>query len=139
MAAPVLFDPKVHAHLISSLAELHATCITEPTHVIATFLPPLDHSVMTAWWEDRVKEVEAGQRKIIIQIAENSETGKEEVAGVVALGMPISQTGPFRGYIEKLLVSPRHRKKGIAKKLMVLLEDVAVKEGRGLLVSSQVF
>jgi len=133
MEAPILFDPNVHAHLIALMASLHAMCITEPTHVIATFLPPLNHDVMIKWWADRVSEVSAGERQIIIQIAENEE-GKQEVAGLVALGMPHSETGPFRGYVEKLLVSPRYRQKGIARKLMVLLEDVAVKEGRKLLI-----
>jgi GNAT superfamily N-acetyltransferase len=90
---------------------------------------------MTSWWEDRCKEVEMGQRKIIMQMAPDSNTGEVELAGYVMLGMPFAQTGPFRGIVEKLLVLPVHRKKGIARALMLKLEEVARDEGRGLLVS----
>jgi ribosomal protein S18 acetylase RimI-like enzyme len=55
--------------------------------------------------------------KIIIQMAENQITGKLELAGYVMLGMPVTETGPFRGKVEKLLVAPEHRRKGIANGL----------------------
>ena len=90
---------------------------------------------MQAWWEDRAKEVAAGARRIILQLAPNTTTGEKEVVGVVALAMPVSETGPFRGYVEKLLVVPEHRQKGIARALMLKLEEAALTEGRTLLVS----
>jgi len=49
--------------------------------------------------------------------------------------MPFSETGPFRGVVEKLLVSPTWREKGVARRLMGKLEDVAWQEGRWLIVS----
>lgn len=55
---------------------------------------------------------------------------KFEVAGLVALNKPVTETGPFRGEVEKLLVSPNHRQKGIARRLMAELERVALEEGR---------
>jgi GNAT superfamily N-acetyltransferase len=61
-------------------------------------------------------------------------TGEKEVVGLVALAMPISETGPFRGYVEKLIVVHEHRRKGIAKALMLKMEEAALKEGRTLLV-----
>jgi GNAT superfamily N-acetyltransferase len=48
--------------------------------------------------------------------------------------MPVSETGTFRDIVEKLLVSPEHRRKGIAKVLMLKLEEIARVEGRTLLV-----
>lgn len=69
-----------------------------------------------------------------MQMAPNPETGESEITGYVMLGMPFAETGPFRGSVEKLLVLPEHRKKGIAKALMLKLEDVARAQGRGLLV-----
>jgi hypothetical protein len=68
MEAPILFDPKVHSYLIPSLAAAHASAILNPPFMIATFLPPLKQDVMQAWWEDRAKEVAAGQRHIIMQL-----------------------------------------------------------------------
>ena len=61
--------------------------------------------------------------------------GKQEVAGVVMLAMPFSQTGPFREGIEKLLVSANWRRRGIARALLGILEGVARERGRTLLVS----
>jgi len=69
-----------------------------------------------------------------MQLATNPETGKEELAGYVMLAMPESETGPFRGGVEKLFVSPRWREKGVARRVMGMLEEVAKKEGRGLLM-----
>lgn len=53
-----------------------------------------------------------------------------EVSGVVSLATPVSQTGPFRALVEKLFVSPLHRRQGVARKMMVRLESVALHLGR---------
>ncbi|KAL2061930.1 hypothetical protein VTL71DRAFT_7308 [Oculimacula yallundae] len=134
MDPPILYDPTIHTCLLPSLASVHAECITSPPYTVASFLPPLSTPRMEAWWTARGAEVTAGSRHIVMQMATNPETGKEEVAGYVMLAMPESETGPFRGSVEKLLVSPRWREKGVARRVMVLLEEVAVKEGRGLLM-----
>ncbi|CZT43689.1 uncharacterized protein RSE6_03761 [Rhynchosporium secalis] len=133
MDSPILFDPSKHAHLIPSLAFVHAECITSPPYTVATFIPPLSTPRMEAWWTARAAEVTAGTRHIIMQMAKDSKTGIEEVAGYVMLDMPQSETVPFRGGVEKLLVSPRWRQKGIARRVMEMLEEVAVNENRGLL------
>ena len=44
--------------------------------------------------------------------------------------MPSVETGPFRGEVEKLLVSPRFRKVGVARRVMEKLEEVAKEKGR---------
>lgn len=49
--------------------------------------------------------------------------------------MPASETGPFRSFVEKLMVSPEHRRKGYARNLMEGLEELAGERGRGLVVS----
>jgi GNAT superfamily N-acetyltransferase len=62
-------------------------------------------------------------------------TGKEEVAGVVMLDKPQTQTVPHTSWVEKLLVLPEWRRKGVTKRMMLKLEEVAKVEGRTLLVS----
>ena len=131
---PIVFVPASHAHLISSLVSIHMACINTPPYTTATFRPPLDASRMQIWWEDRVQEVVLGKRDIIIQLASNPTNGKAEVAGLVSLSLPFSETGPFRAGVEKLLVSPEHRQKGVMKSLMLKLEEVARSKGRTLLV-----
>jgi GNAT superfamily N-acetyltransferase len=135
MDESVLYDPKIHSHLIPSIVSVHAACITQPTYTIATFLPPLDLSVMQKWWEDRVKEVVSGSRHIIMHVAARAGDGKDEVVGVVMLDKPQTQTVPHTAWVEKLLVSPEWRRKGVTKNMLGKLEDVARKEGRLLLVS----
>jgi ribosomal protein S18 acetylase RimI-like enzyme len=135
MDGVLVFSPELHSHLASSFAYVHSACITTEPYTIATFLPPLDETRLAKWWSARFKEAADGHRKIIMQMAPNPNTGEPELAGCVMLHMPETETGPFRGTVEKLLVSPEHRQKGIAKRMMEKLEEVAREEKRTLLVS----
>ncbi|KAH8656238.1 hypothetical protein BGZ60DRAFT_459478 [Tricladium varicosporioides] len=132
--SPVSFDIEKHMHLLPSLVSIHATCILSPPYTIATFLPPLNNGEMTSWWQDRISEVANRERHILMQLASNLETGKEEVAGVVMLSTPkFWPTGPWKAEVQKLLVKPEYRKMGIARKLMKMVEEIAIREGKGLL------
>ena len=133
MSGSIEFEPKKHQSLLSSIVDIHIACI-ETDHTIATFIPPLDHGKMLRWWESRAQQIETGHRAIIMHLA-TTNTGEEEVAGVVMLAKPKNETGPFRGIIEKLLVSPRHRQRGVATQLMQKLEEVARKDKVTLLAS----
>lgn len=63
-------------------------------------------------------------------------SGEEEVlVGYVMMTKPITETGPFRGSVEKLLVNPRFRRRGIARVMMEMVEVVGKECGRTLLVS----
>lgn len=53
-----------------------------------------------------------------------------EIAGVVSLYKPNSETGPFRAEVEKLFTSPNHRRKGVARSVMRELERCARGDGR---------
>lgn len=105
---------------------------------------------MSKWWQGQLNEVTTGLRHIIIHVSEVSDrSGKDlaapwssegrdwpllknglEVSGVVALSTPFSQTGPFRAIVQKLFVSPLHRQRGIARRMLVKLEDVALAHNR---------
>ncbi|KEF53382.1 uncharacterized protein A1O9_10357 [Exophiala aquamarina CBS 119918] len=120
---------------------------------MATFMPPLNYPEIYKWWESRVAEVTSGELQIIVSLSEvssrtsRSDADKEikipfsegattpgtselEVSGLVALSTPFSQTGPFRGVVQKLFTSPFHRRKGIARAMMKKLEEVAWDLGR---------
>lgn len=132
-----LFSPGQHGHLIPYLAAIHASCITHD-RTIATFLPPLSHEKLLAWWKERIAEVADGKRLIFILLNE-SEPGSRpkgsDVMGVVMLAMPSSETGPFRGVVEKLLVHKTFRGRGGARTLVSALEAEAARRGRTVLVS----
>ncbi|TQS31532.1 hypothetical protein Golomagni_08183 [Golovinomyces magnicellulatus] len=128
----VEFDPEQHEHVTPYLAAIHASCITHDG-TVATFLPPLSDAKITSWWKARATEIGSGDRLIwlLINKADSSEgfTGAE-VMGVVMLQMPVTETGPFRGNIEKLLVHHNFRGRGGATLLMRALESEAIKRGR---------
>ncbi|KAK1965693.1 hypothetical protein LY78DRAFT_658044 [Colletotrichum sublineola] len=131
-----IFSPADHGHLIPYLAALHAACISSD-RTLATFLPPLSHEKLLGWWKDRIAEVTAGTRIMLILLDESEPGSKPkgtELMGVVMLLMPYSETGPFRGFVEKLLISPKFRRRGGARMLMSALEGEAVQRGRTLLV-----
>jgi len=125
-------------------------------------------ATMIKWWQARFDEVSREQRVIIIGMGSASEadelagladdgqqyeseairarqdvktpsSGNQILTGYVCLHKPVSETGPFRGPVEKLLVNPRFRKRGIAREMMDKLEVVARKERRTLLVSQRAF
>jgi GNAT superfamily N-acetyltransferase len=70
------------------------------------------------------------QTQVQSQSQEHGQDQELEISGVVSLGTPFSQTGPFRALVQKLFVHPLHRRQGIAKKLMARLETVALAHGR---------
>ncbi|KAF6813721.1 Acetyltransferase [Colletotrichum musicola] len=133
---PYIFSPTDHSHLIPYLAAIHASCISQD-RTLATFLPPLSHEKLLGWWKERIAEVTAGTRMMLILLDE-SEPGTKpkgtELMGVVMLRMPYSETGPFRGFVEKLLVSPKFRGRGGARMLMSALEGESIRRGRTLLM-----
>jgi GNAT superfamily N-acetyltransferase len=129
---PRLFNSISDHHLLPQLAQIQADCITHDKQ-LATFLPPLSHVRMLDYWREISSDVEKGRTVVVLQFADENES---EVAGYVCLMMPVTETGPFRGEVNTLMVNPRHRRKGVARRVMGLLEDVARERGRHLLVSS---
>lgn len=130
------FDPKAHGHLTPYLAAMHASSITHD-RAMATFLPPLSHEKLLAWWKERIAEVNDGRRLIWILVSELDDAGRPrgpDVMGVVMLAMPCSETGSFRGVVEQLLVHKLFRGQGGARALVDALESDAAKVGRTTLV-----
>jgi GNAT superfamily N-acetyltransferase len=130
---PHLYNPSTSHHLLPSIARLHAACITTD-HTLATFLPPLSHDKILASWDEWNAQVEAGTRVIAVQLT--SDPDSNEVAGVASLFMPEIETGRHRSEVGRLLVSPGFRKRGLARGLMRVLEDVAREKGRWMVVCS---
>ncbi|KAJ7168731.1 acetyltransferase [Mycena filopes] len=129
----IIFDPANPRHiaLIPAFADVHIACI-EIDHTIATFTPPLKRDVIIEWWKERVADAIKGSR-IIFMVLANDDAGQEQLAGYVVLYRPLWETGPFRGVVEKLLVSPNFRRRGVARKLMEKLETEGKIRGQTLL------
>lgn len=136
---PRLYNPSTDSPLLPQLARIQAACILSDGQ-LATFLPPFDMSAMTTYWQHSARNagvIPTLERpsgcEIVLQMAPREEG--EVVAGYVVLSMAWSQTGPFRGEVLKLMVSPERRRRRVARRLMGMLEDVATEKGRTMLVS----
>jgi GNAT superfamily N-acetyltransferase len=133
-----IFSSAEHSQLVPYLAALHASCITHD-RMIGTFLPPLHHEKLLSWWKERIAEVNAGTRVIVLLLHDATpRSGKAigtDLVGVAMLDMPESETAPFRGCVEKVLVSNKARGQGGARALMNAIEAEALRRGRTLLVS----
>ncbi|EQL00323.1 hypothetical protein G6O67_000797 [Ophiocordyceps sinensis] len=133
------FSAKAHAHLTPYLAAIHASCITHD-RAMATFLPPLSHEKLLAWWKECIAEVRDGKRLIWILVGRHDADADArpvkgpEVMGVVMLTLSSSETGSFRGTVEKLLVHKSFRGRGGARALMGALERDAAQLGRTVLL-----
>ena len=130
---PRFYNPTTDSHLLSPTASLHAACILQD-NLLATFLPPLSHDKILASWEAWSEQVVAGRRVIVLQL---SDAG--DLAGVVSLGFPDTETGKHRSEVGRLLVSHEFRKRGVARDMMGLLEVVARERGRWMMVSFCLF
>ena len=143
------FDPQHNNHLLLKVVDLHRRCI-EFDDALLRFHPPFTQSKldqMLSFWKGRVDQIASGKRIMILAMAraspnspqttaEAAETeARDEIAGMVELGLPEAETGPFRGDVELLMVSPDHRKGGLGRKLMQALEKIAWDHQRTLLVS----
>ncbi|RMZ85041.1 hypothetical protein DV738_g5, partial [Chaetothyriales sp. CBS 135597] len=127
--------------IIESIVLIHAACILNDK-TVATFLPPLSHSQITQSWQGFLEEAGTGggggssdnddddkndsaaaHRIILVSVS------KLEISAVVSLHHPSSQTGPFRALVQRLLVSPLHRRRGLATQLVAELERRALQRG----------
>ncbi|KAM0704107.1 hypothetical protein Q7P35_008339 [Cladosporium inversicolor] len=128
LPSPRLYNPSTDHPLLDPIARLHAACILRD-NLLATFLPPLSHDKILDSWKAWSEQVVAGNRVIVLQL---SEAG--ELAGVVSLGFPDTETGKHRSEVGRLLVSHEFRKRGIARRMMEVLEGAARERRRWMML-----
>lgn len=136
---PFLWDADSHTHLLEQFVTIHDDCIVHD-HQLLTFLPDettgrVDRTKLIKYWQQEATAVRDGLKDVIVQMSDDKRQGV--VAGLVVLYKPPSETGPFRGVVEKLMVSPLFRRRGVARRLNLKLEEVAIQNNRGLLVSDE--
>ena len=93
-----------------------------------SFIVPFSMDEARAFWVERViPGIRAGDRRVLVARLDG------RIAGVVQLEFAWPPNQPHRADVTKLLVHPSARRKGLARRLMIALEDVARAEGRTLL------
>jgi hypothetical protein len=93
-----------------------------------SFVIPFSTEEARAFWLDKVLPgVRARTRRVLVARLD------ERIVGTVQLDLAVPPNQQHRAEVAKLLVHPDARRRGIARALMVTLEDIALSEGRTLL------
>ena len=120
-------DPQSLERDVWLLGTLLHDCVHTGAHV--SFILPFTHEDAAAFWRDKIfHTVEAGTCRVLIA---RNESGR--IIGTVQLDLAMPPNQPHRGEIKKLLVHPLERRGGIARALMVSIEDEARAAQRTLL------
>ncbi|KAL7929966.1 acyl-CoA N-acyltransferase [Trichoderma chlorosporum] len=132
------FSPSQHNHLIPAIIQIHIDCI-QSDGALLRFHPPFTPEKlqrMESFWNERFSQISTGRRIILIALISSDGKDPGDVAGIIELGMTEADTGPFRGDVEMLMVSPNYRRRGLANKLISELEGIAKEKKRTLLLLS---
>ncbi len=93
-----------------------------------SFFTPFSHAEARAFWLEKVLPVmRSGVRRVLVARV------NDRIVGTVQLSVAMPPNQRHRAEVVKLLVHPEARRRGIARALMIALEELARVEGRTLL------
>lgn len=128
------------APLITSLGVADARALLPQLHELLRdavdsgasvgFLPPLAAAEAEAYWQSVVAAIGAGHRLLLV--VRHSGTG--ELLGTGQLDLATRPNSLLRAEVSKLLVHTRARRQGLARQLLIALEDHARQLGRTTLI-----
>lgn len=107
------------------LAQILTHCVSAGASV--SFLPPLERDAALAFWRRMSREVATGGRILLVAWVDGL------LAGTVMLDLATPPNQPHRAEVQKLLVEPQARRRGVARALMRAAEAEAATAGRSLL------
>lgn len=91
------------------------------------WLPPMPHTEAEAYWESRL--VAASKGDVVLLLAwENA-----VLIGTAQLALERRPNGTHRGEVQKVMVNPDFRQRGIGFALMTVIEEQARRHGRTML------
>ncbi|MEZ5926296.1 MAG: GNAT family N-acetyltransferase [Hyphomicrobiaceae bacterium] len=128
MSQPIVRTPDADAirGILPALADILIDVVDGGAGV--SFMAPLAHKEAIDFWSGVADDVAAGTKVLVV--------GEQDghPAGTVILQLMWQPNQPHRGEVAKLLVHRQARRHGLARALMLRLEDEARARGRSLLV-----
>lgn len=121
-AAAIRRVDRLSAEELDDLSEVLVSCVAQGASL--GFHAPLAADAAHGWWAGISRD------GVILLVAERD----GRIVGTVQLQPAESENGAHRGEVAKLLVHPEWRRQGIARALMVALEEEARATGKTLLV-----
>jgi GNAT superfamily N-acetyltransferase len=120
-----VLDAAAAASAERPLANILCACVDAGASV--SYLPPLAAEVARTFWKRMAADVAAGTR-ILLAAWDDA-----MLAGTVMLEFASAPNQPHRAEVQKLLVDPSARRRGLARALMRRAEQEAQRAGRTLL------
>jgi len=118
--------PNQFAEHLEGLAETLHACVQEGASV--GFVLPFSLDASRQFWRDAIApSLESGSNILFVAQTEN------DVVGTVQLCCATMPNQPHRADVAKMLVHPKHQRKGIGRMLLASLESEARGRGRTLL------
>ena len=121
----VVMDASASASAEFRLAEILLACVTDGASI--SFLASLTRDEARAFWRARAKDVAVGARILLGAYA------NAVLQGVVTIDCAMPPNQPHHGAVQKMLVHPAARRRGLARALMRSAEEAAKAAGRTLL------
>ncbi len=103
---------------IHELAELLADSVESGAAV--SFLSPLTIDEAAAWWRQTIQGLRSGAVVLVFR-------DDQGIAGTVQLHPAWAPNQPHRAEVTKLLVHRRARRKGVGRRLMKAVEEIAIR------------
>ena len=113
-------------HAVVELAVLLQSCVHHGASI--GFLAPLLPADAAAYWLDLTSQMESSARLVLVA------RSHDRIVGSAQLAFESRPNGRHRAEVCKVMVSPDHRRRGIAARLMRELERHARERGIRLLV-----
>lgn len=120
-----VLDAAAAASAGTRLGEILRACVDAGASV--SYLPPLAPEVARGFWKRMAADIAAGSR-ILLAAWDNG-----VLVGTVMLEHAAAPNQPHRSEVQKLLVHPSARRRGIARWLMARAEQEARRAGKSLL------
>ena len=112
--------------LLAALTEVLQGCVADGASV--GFIDAGDRAAMERFWQDKIFSLASADNQLLVARQQGV------IVATVMVGFSAMPNGRHRAEISKLLVHPDARRQGIARRLMQQAEQLAIEQGKTLLV-----
>ncbi|SDC66174.1 L-amino acid N-acyltransferase YncA [Cupriavidus sp. YR651] len=112
---------------VDALADVLIDCVEGGASV--SFMLPISREKAVEFWHKVADGVARGERVLLV-----AEDGDGQIVGTVQIITAQPENQPHRADVAKMLVHRKARRRGIAQRLMVAVEEAARAEGKKVLV-----
>ena len=108
--------------LLAALCDVLQGCVADGASV--GFIDADDRAAIERFWQDKIYSLASGDNQLLVAYQQGV------IVATVMVGFSAMPNGRHRAEISKLLVHPRARRQGIARRLMQQAEQLAAQQGK---------